>query len=343
MMTTKNRSMSGISRRNFLVAGAAMLTAPTLLRAQEKIVIRLAHGDPAASSVGVTAAKFAELAAQKTGGRVTVQVFPDGVLFGGDQNAAINQLGAGGLQMVILSSNVFASFEPRINVMSLPYLFANYDELNRFIAGEPGLTLLRGLDRINVHGVAMMLHTFRQTTTRDQPITRIEDFRGLKIRVPNNQLYVKFFQALQANPTPMAFPEVYTALQLKVIDGQENPVEVPLANRFYEVQKQLSLTSHIGDAFVMAANKAMWSGLPPDVRTALQAAAVETAAFKSQYDIAQETKVIAELKSRGMTVNELAPGEKQKLQKVAGDLYPQFEQLIGRDFLKQSLAFLGRS
>lgn len=329
MATTKSCRTAGISRRNVLVAGAATLAVPTMLRAQDKISIRLAHGDPAASSVGVTATKFAELAAQKTGGRVNVQVFPDGVLFGGDQNAAINQLGAGGLQMLILSSNVFASFEPRINVMSLPYLFANYDELNRFIAGDPGLTLLRGLDRINVQGVTMMLRTFRQTTTRDQPITRLGDFRGLKIRVPNNQLYVKFFQALQANPTPMAFPEVYTALQLKVIDGQENPVEVPLANRFYEVQKQLSLTSHIGDAFIMAASKSMWSGLPPDVRTALQAAGAETAAFKSQYDIAQEAKVIAELKSKGMTINELAPGEKQKLQKVAGDLYPQFEQLIG--------------
>jgi len=330
-------------RRLLVAAGAATLVAPAVLRAQSTTTFRLAHGDPASSSVGVTATKFAELAAAKTQGRVTIQVHPDGVLFGGDQNAAVNQLGAGALQMVMLASNVFASFEPRINIMSLPYLFSNYDELQKFMAGQPGQTILRSLERINVEGVTMALRTFRHTTTRDQPITTADGFKGLKIRVPNNQLFVKFFQAVGANPTPMAFPEVYTALQLKAIDGQENPVEVPFNNRFYEVQKQLNLTGHIGDAFILAANRTAWNGLPADVRSGLQESAREAAAFKATTDIAQEQKIIGELKARGMTVNELAPGEKAKLQKIARDLYPQFEQMVGKDFLQQGLAFLGRS
>ncbi len=331
------------TRRGLMASTAALVAAPYVARAQSKVSIRLAVGDPGNSSVGVTAAKFGELAAQKTSGQVAVQVFPDGVLFGGDQNAAVNQLGSGALQALILSTNVFASFEPRMNAMSLPYLFADYGELERYMVGDPGQTLLKSLDRLGINGLAMMLRTFRHTTTREQPITKQEDFRGLKLRVPNNQLFVKFFQAVGANPTPMAFSEVYTALQLKAIDGQENPVEVPLANRFYEVQKQLNLTGHIGDGYILAVNKAFWSGLPADVKSALEQAALETAKFKMQYDTSEESKVIDQLRKHGMAVNNLAEGEKAKLQKISLDLYPQFESMIGKDFLASSLKFLGRS
>ena len=341
--TRKSKSNLILSRRGMMATTAALIASPYVARAQSTVSIRLAVGDPVTSSGTVTSKKLAELAAQKTSNRVNVQVFPDGVLFGGDQNAAVNQLGSGALQMLFLSTNVFASFEPRMNAMSLPYLFASYDELERYMAGDPGKTLLGSLDRLGIHGLAMMIRTFRHTTTREQPITRVEDFKGLKLRVPNNQLFVKFFQAVGANATPMAFTEVYTALQLKAIDGQENPVEIPLSAKFYEVQKHLNLTGHIGDGYILAINKAFWAGLPDEVKPALQEAAVETAAFKSQYDISEESKVIEQLRGHGMTVNELAAGEKDKLQKISQDLYPQFESLIGKDFLASSLKFLGRA
>lgn len=339
----KSGSSFVLSRRGMMASTAALIASPYVARAQSTISIRLAVGDPITSSVTVAAKKFGELAAQKTSNRVNVQVFPDGVLFGGDQNAAVNQLGSGALQMLILSSNVFASFEPRMNAMSLPYLFASYDELEKYMAGEPGQTLLKSLDRLNIRGLAMMLRTFRHTTTREQPITHVENFKGLKLRVPNNQLFVKFFQAVGANATPMAFTEVYTALQLKAIDGQENPVEIPLSAKFYEVQKHLNLTGHIGDAYILAVNEAFWGGLPDDVKPALEEAAAETAAFKSQYDISEESKVIEQLRGYGMTVNELAAGEKEKLQQISQGLYPQFEALTGKEFLDTSLKFLGRA
>jgi TRAP-type C4-dicarboxylate transport system substrate-binding protein len=173
-------------------------------------------------------------------------------------------------------------------------------------------------------------------------VTTAADLEGLKLRVPNNQLFVKFFQAAGANPTPMAFTEVYTALQLGAIDGQENPVEVPLANRFYEVQDHLNLTGHIGDGYILAINQDLWQSLPDDVQAAMQEAANEVAAFKAEHDLAEEARVIEALKQEGMTVNELAPGEKDKLQQIALELYPQFEDLIGAEFMAQSLEFLGR-
>jgi TRAP-type transport system periplasmic protein len=341
-MKKATRPTIGIHRRTLLGTGAALALAPWVARAQQPIRLRLAVGDPIGSSVGIAAQKFAELAAAKTGGQVEVEVFPDGVLFGGDQNAAVNQLGGGTLDALILSTNVYASFEPRMNAMSLPYLFSDYDELQRYMEGEPGQTLLESLDRLNIAGLSMMLRTFRHTTTRDRAITTVEDFQGLRLRVPNNQLFVRFFQAVGANPTPMAFVEVYTALQLGAIDGQENPVEVPLANRFYEVQGHLNKTGHIGDGYILGLGKARFEGLPAEVQAALREAALETAVFKSEYDIAEEAKVIEELRGHGMQINELEPGEREKLQEIALQLYPEFEELAGRDFMAQSLAFLGR-
>lgn len=344
MISLTSRGSGGISRRSVLIAGTAAMALPMLARrARGAIAIRLAVGDPIGSSVGVTAEKFAALAAAKTGGEVEVQVFPDGVLFGGDQNAAVNQLGNGTLEALILSTNVFASFEPRMNAMSLPYLFSDYDEMLRYMAGEPGQTLLSSLDRLNIEGLAMMLRTLRHVTTRETPITEAQDFNGLKLRVPNNQLFVKFFQTVGANPTPMAFTEVYTALQLGTIDGQENPVEVPLANRFYEVQNHLNLTGHIGDGYILAFNKDSWGGFPEEIQAALREAAAETAAFKADYDIGQEAKIIEELKGHGMEVHELAPDSKEQLQEIALEIYPQFEGLVGKEFMEQSLVFLGRS
>lgn len=335
-----------LMRSTGAIAGAlALLSSVSLSGAAEaqEYSFRMAIGDPIISTVAIGAEKFAEIVTEKTDGDVEIEIFPDGILFGGDQNAAVNQLGDGALDMVILSSNVFASFEPRMNAMSLPYLFSDYGELEKYMKGEPGQTLLSSLDRLGIKGLAMMLRTFRHVTTSDRVITKVDDLKGLKLRVPNNQLFVKFFKEVGANPTPMAFTEVYTALQLGAIDGQENPVEIPLSNRFYEVQKHLNLTGHIGDAYILAVNKDLWDGLPPELQEIMQESALEAAEYKGNYDRQEEARMIEELKEKGMEVHELDPEEKEKLKKISLALYPEFEALVGAEFMQESLKFLGRN
>lgn len=340
-MTIPRRATRYITVKLGVLAVIAAAFLPTSIEAQE-YKLRLAIGDPIISTVAIGAQKFAEIVSEKTNGNVELEIFPDGILFGGDQNAAVNLLGDGALDMVILSSNVFASFEPRMNAMSLPYLFSDYDELLKYMEGQPGQTLLASLDRLGIKGLAMMLRTFRHITTADRAITKVEDLKGLKLRVPNNQLYVKFFQAVGANPTPMAFTEVYTALQLGAIDGQENPIEIPLSNRFYEVQNHLNITGHIGDAYILAVNENLWDSLPEDLQQIMQESALEAAEFKGNYDRQEEARMIDELKEKGMEIHELEPEEKAKLQQIALDLYPEFESLIGAEFMSESLEFLGR-
>ena len=325
-----------------LCALAVATTAMTTFNgpAVAQTSLRMAVPDPIKSSVGRAASRFAELVKDKTKGNVTVDVFPDGVLFGGDQNAAVNQLGSGALDGLILASSVYASFEPRMNAISLPYLFSNYDQLQAYLQGAPGKELLSSLDRLNIHGLGFFLRTFRDVTTREKPITTLEDFKGITLRTPNNPLFVALFQALGANPTPMAFSEVYSALQLKAIDGQENPVEVPFNNQLFEVQGQLNLTQHIADSFLVALSQSAWKGIPTEYQDDVQAAADQMIKEHDAEEISAEEKIISELEAKGMKVNRFKDGELKRVQDVARGIYPQFRDKIGADFVQKSLDFV---
>ena len=304
--------------------------------------VRLGLGDPAASSMGVSAKHFADKVAELSDGKVKVETFPDGTLFGGDQNAAVNLLGNGTLDSTIMSTSVYASFEPRMNAISLPYLFKDTEEVTKYLEGEPGKELLGSLDKLGIKGVSMLTRTPRHTTNSVRPITQPEDFKDLKLRVPQNDLWVKFFGSLGANPTPMDFKEVYTALQLGTIDGQENPLEVPVNNKFFEVQDYLSLTSHISDAFVLGFSKKKWDSFDEDTRKVLQEAADETADFKTKYDNDEAAKTLDKLKGEGVKINELTPEAREKFQAAAQKVYPELEGKVGKEFVQSSLEFLGR-
>lgn len=308
----------------------------------DNVSIRLGVGDPAQSAVGVAAQHFADTVSENSDGRIEVEVFPDGTLFGGDQNAAVNQVQSGSIDATILSTSVYASFEPRMNAISIPYLFEDFDQYVEYLEGEPGQTLLESLENLDTEGLAMMTRTFRQTTNSQRPITQPSDFEGLTIRVPNNDLWVETFEAFGANPTPMDFTEVYSALQLGVIDGQENPVEVPLANNFYEVQDYLSLTNHIVDGYILALNQELFDGLDEESQEVLREAAQETADFKREYDDEEAANAIEQLEAEGMEVNELTAEQQAAFAAEAEQLYPQFEDLIGAEFVQTTLEFVGR-
>lgn len=332
---TRRALMQGAAAIALMIAG---LATPQMALAETQL--RMAVPDPAESSVGKAATRFAALVAEKTSGEVVIQVFPDGILYGKDQNAAINQLGSGALDGLILATSVYASFEPKMNAISLPYLFADYDQLQAYLAGAPGQELLASMERLNIKGLGFFLRTFRNVTTRETPITTAEDFAGLNLRTPNNPLFVSLFQALGANPTPMAFSEVYSALQLKAIDGQENPVEVPFNNRLYEVQGHLNITQHLADSFLVGLSMTAWDKIPTEHHAAVQEAAAEMIAERDAEEIEQEAKIIVKLQEAGMQVHQLADGELEKIQAIARGIYPQFEEQITPEFMQKSVKFV---
>jgi TRAP-type C4-dicarboxylate transport system substrate-binding protein len=160
--------------------------------------------------------------------------------------------------------------------------------------------------------------------------------------VPGNTLWTDFFGKLGASPTTMAFSEVFTGLQTGTIDGQENPIEVPWTNKFSEVQKYVSMTNHINDAWVLALSSKKWDSLTDDQKKALTAASEETATFKTGYDEEQSKKQLDELTAKGMKANELSASGLAEFKSASESLYPEFSKLIGKEFFDQAIAFAGK-
>jgi len=310
----------------------------------EKITLTLSTPDPDSSSITVAAKQFAEVVKEKTDGRLEIKVFPNGTLYGADPNAAVKQLGAGSLDLLTLSTSLYANFDPRFNAISIPYLFDGTQQLMDYLNGELGQQLLDDLTKMDIKGLGMWTRSFRQMTNSKRPITAPSDLKGLKFRVPNSPLWVNSFQAAGAAPTPMAFGEVYNALQLGTIDGQENPVDVPMSAKFYEVQKYVSITNHMADGWVVAMNEKKFNSLDADLQQALLDAAKEVQTWKYEYDSSEDAKALEFLKSKGMEVNELTAEQHQAFVDLAKSLYPTFAELVKDDtFYTKTLEFVGKA
>lgn len=310
----------------------------------EKVTLTLSTPDPDSSSITAAAKEFAKTVGEKSGGTIEVKVFPNGSLYGGDPSAAVKQLGAGSLDMLTLSTSLYANFEPRMTAVSIPYLFDDTNQLVSYLNGEPGQELLGSVENLGIKGLAMWTRSFRQMTNSKRPITSPSDLKGLKFRVPNNPLWVEFFKAAGAAPTPMAFGEVYNALQLKTIDGQENPVDIPVSAKFYEVQKYISMTNHMADGWVVGINKAKFEKLSADQQKGLIDAAKEMQAWKVQYDATEDAKAADFLKSKGMKVNTLTPEQQKAFVELAKPLYPKFAELVKDEaFFNKTLQFVGKA
>jgi tripartite ATP-independent transporter DctP family solute receptor len=249
-------------------------------------------------------------------------------LYGGDPSAAVKQLAGGSLDMLLLSSSLYANFNPKFTAISIPYLFGDLAQLRSYLSGPLGQELVQDLNKIGITGLSMWPRPFRQMTNSRKPILTPQDLAGLKFRVPNNPLWVEFFKKMGAAPTPMAFAEVYNALQLKVIDGQENPINIPVTAKFYEVQSHVTMTNHMADGWVLAINPAKFNALPDAQKAAIKEAATEAEAWKVENDNADESRSIATLTEKGMKIERLTPEQQKAFAAVAKELFPIFAGLV---------------
>jgi len=319
---------------------AANLLAASWLHAA---TLTLSTPDPDHSEITVAANKFAELVAAKTNGELTIKVFPNGTLYGGDPSGAVRQLAGGSLDMLLLATSLYANFNPKFTAISIPYLFDDEAQLRAYLSGAPGQELIADLNSIGIKGINLWPRPFRQMTNSKRAIETPADMKGLKFRVPNNPLWVEFFGKLGAVPSPMAFAEVYNALQLRVVDGQENPINIPVSAKFYEVQKYASITNHMADGWVLGINPAKFNALSAAHQAAIVEAAKEAEAWKVANDAATAQGDIAELQKRGMLVNRLTPEQQQAFVAVSKGLYPVFAGLVkNQAFFDKTLAAVGK-
>ena len=257
------------------------------------------------------AEKFAEIVAAKSGGKMKVNLFPGGVL-GGDA-ATVSALQGGTVEMTALNSGILASQIKDFEVYDFPFMFANAREADAVVDGPFGQKLHAKLLDKSIVGLAYWELGFRNISNSKRAINKVEDIEGLKLRVIPNAINVDWVKAVGANPTPMAFPEVYAGLESKAIDGQENPLNVILANKFAEVQKHLVLSNHQYNPQSVIISKKVWDTLSAAEKKILQDAATEAALFQRKTSRDAAAGQLAELKKAGMNVTELPPAELNKL------------------------------
>ena len=295
--------------------------------------ITISVPDPDASYIYQAAEEFAKRAEEYSNGTLEFTVSGNGSLYGGDTAAGIKQLSAGSLQMLILASSVYASFEPGYNMISVPYMFDDQQQLLEYLNSDIGKELMNRVSDMGIKTVGSWTRSFRKITNSKTAVNSPADLKGMVLRVPNNALYVEFFGACGAVTTPMNFSEVYNALQLNTLDGQENPVDVPFSNKFYEVQKYISGTDHMADAWLVGINDKLFEGLSDEQKTAIEKAGEEVQQWNVDFMDKEDGTALQTLLDEGMEYNDLEEAGHQEFIDVSKSCYDKFKTLIEDDEL----------
>lgn len=270
--------------------------------------------------------KFRELVRERTGGAVEIEIFPNAAL--GDERANIEDLQMGTLDIAVSSTGPLGNFLEDFLILDLPYLFTGYAHAHAVLDGEIGQELMEQLSTLNIVGGAFWENGFRQMTNSKRPINVPADCAGLKLRCMENQAHIAAFSALEMDPTPMAWSEVFTALQQGTIDGQENPIAVIHSNAIYETQKYLAITNHVYSAAMILFSQSAMDRLTEEQRQILLDAAREVASYERDLCEDSEAEQIAEMMEAGceVTYPDVAP-----FQEALSGVYAAFSQQFGQE------------
>lgn len=322
-----------VSRRALLKATAATAVtgavfAPFVARAQQaEFSYKYANNLPDTHPMNLRAKEMAAAIKQETGGRFDLQIFPTSQL--GSDTDVLSQLRSGGVEFFTLSPLILSTLVPNASVSGIGFAFPDYASVWKAMDGELG-TYVRG--QIAKFGLVAMDkiwdNGFRQTTSSTKPIQTPADLENFKIRVPVSPLWTSMYKAFGSAPASINFAEVYSALQTKIVDGQENPLAIIATAKLYEVQKYCSLTNHMWDGFWFLANRRAWMALPEDIRT-IVAKNINAAGEKERADVAKlNASLQQDLASKGLVFNQPDPAPFRDKLRAAG-FYAEWKTKFG--------------
>ena len=314
-----------------LVAAMA-LAAFGAAQAQDK-TIKFATQNPKGHPLVMGMEKFKDIVEAKSGGKLKVNLFPGGTL--GSDQANISALQGGTLEMVTMNSGILASQVKDFAVFDFPFMFANTREADAILDGAFGKKMHAKLDEKGLVGLTYWELGFRNITNSKRPLNKVEDIAGLKLRVIPNPINVDWVKALDANPTPLPFPEVYAALEQKAIDGQENPVTVINANKFFEVQKHVVLSNHQYNPQSVLISKKFWDSLSAAEKKIVDEGAKESAKYQRQQARSQVAVALDNMKKNGMQVTEFPAAEVDKLRDKLRSVTARYGVIVGQDTVKE--------
>lgn len=315
------KSKTTMTRRR-LLAGLTVLTpsaaAPRVARAQQaQWTYKYANNLPETHPMNLRAREMAAAIKQETNGRFDLQIFPNSQL--GSDTDTLSQIRSGGVEFFTLSGLILSTLVPAASINGMGFAFPDYDTVWKAMDGDLGAYIRAQIAKANLVAMDKIWDNgFRQTTTSTKPVQTPDDFRGMKLRVPVSPLWTSMFKALDASPASINFNEVYSALQTKVVDGQENPLAIISTAKLYEVQKYCSLTNHMWDGFWFLANRRAWEALPDDVRGVV-AKNINAAGLKERDDVAKLNATLQQdLAAKGLVFNRPDPSPFRDKLRTAG-------------------------
>jgi len=279
--------------------------------------------------------KFGEIVEKETNGAIKAEVYPDGQL-GGDL-AVFDALKIGTIQGSTMSTGPIATSVETFNVFDLPFLFKDEATAYKVLDGPIGQELLDQLPAVGVIGLNYWENGFRHLTNNTREVKSVDDISGLKIRTLENNLHIDMWKELGATPTPIPYTELFTALEQRVVDGQENPAGNVTTAKFYEVQKYLTTTGHVYNASVFMLSKKFWDSLTDEEKEIVKKAAAEAQTYQRELNQKESVEAIDFLKKEGMVVTELSAEEKQKFVEKLQPIYKKYAPTFGEDLVNKLL------
>ena len=298
----------------FIMAGAAS--------AQYKATMKLASVTPPDHFYNVGARKFTDLIKERTNGRIEIKNYPAGQLGKGEREIteAVQQ---GAVDLLITSTGPLGGFSPSINVLDFPFLFRDFNHVDLVMDGGSGRKLLDDFEKAEIKALAFWENGFRHLTNNKRPIRKVEDGKGLKIRTMENKVHLAAWKAAGYNPTPMAWGEVFTALQQGVIDGQENPIAIIASNKLWDAgQKNFSFTAHVYSPAPLLMSRKKFNAMPKEDQELFLKTALEVAKFQRKLNRDAEENSMKEMASKGVTV--VRDVDRESFKKAMAPVYDQF-------------------
>lgn len=327
--TSLRASLRG-TRRIALVALAALAMASGPAIAEVKAKLGQAMPDSHPQSVAMK--KFAELVNTYTNGNVKIQTYSSGVL--GSDEKELQAVQAGTQEFYIGTLAPLSTRVKEVQVWDLPFMFQNEREVYALLDGPSSKKIFEKIEPSGLVGLTWTGMGFRNLSNSKHSVNKLEDVSGLKVRVMANPVALDTWKTIGANAVPMAFAEVFPALEIKALDGQENPLLHMYANKMQEVQKYISVTNHVYTPSALVVSKKFWDTLTPADKAGIQKAAVEAGLYQRKLLDEGNADVIAKFKSDGVTVNTVSPPELARIQEKVKPVVAKFSPIIGDEFVK---------
>ncbi|MBT3068104.1 TRAP transporter substrate-binding protein [Rhodoferax sp. U11-2br] len=317
-------------RRLALTAVAAVALSSNVAFAEIKA--KIGHAMPDTHPQATAMNKFAELAGIYTKGNVKIQAYHSGVL--GSDEKQLQAVQSGTQEFYIGTLSPLSTRVKEVQVWDLPFMFQNEKEVYAVLDGASSKKIFEKIEPAGLVGLTWTGMGFRNLSNSKRSVAKLEDVAGLKIRVMANPVALETWKTIGANAVPMAFAEVFPALEIKALDGQENPLVHMYSNKMQEVQKFISVTNHVYTPVAIVASKKFWDTLSPADQAGVQKAATEAGLYQRKLLDEGDIDVVSKFKAAGVTVNTVSPAELARIQDKVKPVVAKFAPIIGEDFVK---------